>query len=104
MSAARPQAGIWLKHIDQRHKFCCSDNPLELEPGSVARTPDQVSLDPPDMRQADNHAFTAAELRSIARGIVLRHEAMGRNVHDVKRYIATLPVLTHHPIIDGVTR
>ena len=93
---AQPRVGLQL--IDQSHEFRDADDAFELETGAVARNPDQMGLDPADMRQADVDPLTAPKPEIGPE----RHEPVRRQVDDMQLQIATLPMFGNQPEIDRV--
>src|SRR5690606_3436273 len=93
--AAKPRVG--LERVDHRHEVVEADDPFELEARAIAGGPDAIGLDPPDLRQAHDHALPLREIGSL-----VDHEAMRGNIGDMQLQIAPLEMLGDYRIIDRV--
>src|SRR5690606_12733922 len=95
--AAKPRIG--LERVDHRHEVVEADDPFELEAGAIARGPDAIGLDSPDLRQAHDHALALGQFGSI-----VDHETMRGNIGDMQLQIAPLEMLGDYRIIDRMPR
>jgi len=97
--ARTAQTRIGLKRIDHPHEIIKPDDPFKLKAGAAFGGPDQVSLDPSDLGQADDDTFAAAELK-----LAFDHEAVRRNIDNVQVHIAKAAVFADHFVVYRVTR
>ena len=74
---------------------------VRSEAGAILGVPDQVGLDPADLRQADDQTLAAVEAGNRAAALVgLGHEAMRRQVDDMQVHITQLAMFADHPEIN----
>src|SRR5688572_21005029 len=103
-SAPAAQARVWLELADHGDEVVEADDSLELEARTVLGGPNAIGLDPADHGQADDHAVAAAQLGHVLVRPGVDHEAVCREVADMKLEVAAGAMLADHRKIDRVTR
>jgi len=94
-SSTLTQPWIGLQSINQREEIILPDDAFELEPTAILGNPDQMCLNPADMRQSNDDSFAATE-----REFTFRHEAVGRDIDHMQFHVANAAVFTDHAVID----
>ena len=84
-----------MQRVDHHVEIVEPDDAFELEARAFFAHPDDIGLDPSDHGQADDDAIAPSEIRRV-----VDHEAVCRNVRDVKLHIAAIMVFGDNRIID----
>lgn len=97
--AAAAQARIGLELIDDGNEIIESDDSFKLEARPRVPSPDHIGFDPADNRKADNDPIPALQIAGI-----IDHEAVRREVADMKVHVAMHKVLDDRWIFNRMAR